>query len=1044
MTQHNLDILAITEVSAAAAKQYSQAGFRFELAGKKGGGCVGFVVRTDAVRKIVRSEILSSRVMTTTIQVEKTAVTFVAGYAPIESSTKEEKEEFWLQVDTALREARGNAVLMGDFNANIRRADSDNGESLKTTCTGHDLTILNKTTNAHWTWRGPITKWRPITLDFIAVRHEDDVSRTRCVTVGLNTDHRMLITRFLPKYRKHEAYAPPQDPPDQADLTDPVEAAYHKLLSRYQEKTQTQAKTATQWKTWLTPEARAAVQAKHDARRALGLRETKAKRTAYKAAKKKATRLVKEAWNAYWEQWAKDLEEAFDKGDSATGFRTLQRHYRPRAACRIADTADANACKKYVEQLLKDPHVFPPKQVGTAAPLQTAPYKGGEPSKDEIDEALRLVHNTAPGPDLVKIGIVRNDAELRQLLVDLVVAVWRHGKLPRGFKRATLVALPKKSGATAWTDHRFISLLSTAGKVVTRILLHRLKAVEDHPAQHGFTRGTCTVNAIAQLKHLSDQARRRGIRLVYTFVDAEKAYDKIPRSVIFETAQQAGMDQLDLHLLQDWYDDEVRVRLGGAKSDPFKTRVGLRQGCLLSPVLFKLILNRVLLHIGPKLSGVALDNTKILLAAFADDIALVSLGTQEAEKDLQCLAESMAAVGLKINKKKTVYMVTEAVLRKEEPASVSEAAAAATRPFSDLPEAIRVYGDCLGFICSSKEIVCPFPECAGKRYKGDVCIRTHFQDMHKITVNVLKQEPTCVVQTPTTPEENAQCPVCLKVYAQRRGFLKHWRAQHPTVAATYPVQYLSGANKPLVGVAAGSEVRAEANRDPIGVPTPITKVHLFGTELERVSEFRYLGRILTEDDDDDKAARARLAIARSTFAALRSRFFRSKHATPSTKVRVAQAVLRAQLVYGSETMVISAHTQRAIRSFQQQVLRWCTRMHPIVTGKGPNRKFTYPRTEDVLKRANAEDIILYMEKAKLRWWGHILRSAAPPGKATRDVLQSTLKLRTLPSLNEKLELRNSIVQLLKRANLTEQDAHDKNKWHKAIRELKVDGIALAA
>ncbi len=42
---------------------------------------------------------------------------------------------------------------------------------------------------------------------------------------------------------------------------------------------------------------------------------------------------------------------------------------------------------------------------------------------------------------------------------------------------ARLIALPKKPGATQWSDHRGITLLAVAGKVLTRLILQRLSGV---------------------------------------------------------------------------------------------------------------------------------------------------------------------------------------------------------------------------------------------------------------------------------------------------------------------------------------------------------------------------------------------------------------------------------------------------------------------------------------------------------------------------------------------------------------------------------------
>ena len=71
------------------------------------------------------------------------------------------------------------------------------------------------------------------------------------------------------------------------------------------------------------------------------------------------------------------------------------------------------------------------------------------------------------------------------------------------------------------------------------------------------------------------------------FVDLEKAYDRVPRELLWEVLQEYGVRGSLLRAIQSlYYQSESCVRVLGSKSDPFPVRVGLRQGCALSPILF--------------------------------------------------------------------------------------------------------------------------------------------------------------------------------------------------------------------------------------------------------------------------------------------------------------------------------------------------------------------------------------------------------------------------------------------------------------------------
>jgi len=79
---------------------------------------------------------------------------------------------------------------------------------------------------------------------------------------------------------------------------------------------------------------------------------------------------------------------------------------------------------------------------------------------------------------------------------------------------------------------------------------------------------------------------------VYTcFVDHEKAYDRVPREKLWGMLRKYGVDGHLLMAIKSLYSClEICVLVGGVKSQPFTVGVGLRQGCLLSPLLSSLVL----------------------------------------------------------------------------------------------------------------------------------------------------------------------------------------------------------------------------------------------------------------------------------------------------------------------------------------------------------------------------------------------------------------------------------------------------------------------
>jgi hypothetical protein len=77
-----------------------------------------------------------------------------------------------------------------------------------------------------------------------------------------------------------------------------------------------------------------------------------------------------------------------------------------------------------------------------------------------------------------------------------------------------------------------------------------------------------------------------------------------------------------------------------------------------------------------------------------------------------------------------------------------------------------------------------------------------------------------------------------------------------------------------------------------------------GDVLERVEVYKYLRRVMAQDNDDLQAIRMQLWKACSTWAWV-GQVLRSKNAMPFVAAQFYQAIIQAILLYGSETWVIS-------------------------------------------------------------------------------------------------------------------------------------------
>jgi hypothetical protein len=101
----------------------------------------------------------------------------------------------------------------------------------------------------------------------------------------------------------------------------------------------------------------------------------------------------------------------------------------------------------------------------------------------------------------------------------------------------------------------------------------------------------------------------------------------------------------------------IRVQVGNLVTDPTTVNSGLRQGDSLSPILFNVVLEKVIkeMKIGPN-EGIRLQDTSIGLLAYVDDIVLMKESQDRLKILFSRLHKAALKVRLCVNEEKTEYM----------------------------------------------------------------------------------------------------------------------------------------------------------------------------------------------------------------------------------------------------------------------------------------------------------------------------------------------------------------------------------------------------
>lgn len=256
---------------------------------------------------------------------------------------------------------------------------------------------------------------------------------------------------------------------------------------------------------------------------------------------------------------------------------------------------------------------------------------------------------------------------LRRKFVDLLMLIWKCGSLPRDWRKSIVVPLYKRGDKESVGNYRGISLLCSAYKIYAEIIRKRLeKEVEEKnmvpESQAGFRRGRSTIDNIFVLNHLIQKAKRKGEkenRVYMLFADLKAAFDKVDRGRLWESMRGKGMTEHLIRRIERIYEEtEVTVRTQQGYTNSFKTTKGVRQGCVLSPLLFNLYIADIdKIMKDRNIGGVKIGKIRIWNLAYADDIVLLANNRDAMQDMMSVFRRFLKDIKLELSADKTKMIV---------------------------------------------------------------------------------------------------------------------------------------------------------------------------------------------------------------------------------------------------------------------------------------------------------------------------------------------------------------------------------------------------
>ena len=131
-----------------------------------------------------------------------------------------------------------------------------------------------------------------------------------------------------------------------------------------------------------------------------------------------------------------------------------------------------------------------------------------------------------------------------------------------------------------------------------KVILNRLKPQAEKiiaEDQAGFRVGRSTAEQIFNLRILCEKYLQHQKVLYHIFIDFKKALDRVWHAALWAAMKKYNTSTYLIRVIKHLYDKATSAVLFNINiGDWFRTTVGVQQGCLLSPILFNIFLERIM------------------------------------------------------------------------------------------------------------------------------------------------------------------------------------------------------------------------------------------------------------------------------------------------------------------------------------------------------------------------------------------------------------------------------------------------------------------
>ena len=259
--------------------------------------------------------------------------------------------------------------------------------------------------------------------------------------------------------------------------------------------------------------------------------------------------------------------------------------------------------------------------------------------------------------------LIHGTEMLCSFLTDLFNSMLNHGFTPSKMNVGTIIPLikDKSKGMSDSSNFRGICLQSALCKLLDKVILKKEEEkLRTSNLQFGFKSCISSHMAVSVVQETVDYYTNQGNTVYGLALDASKAFDRVEFYKLFQCLITRDVNLIVVRFLLNMYlSQNIRVRFNQTHSELFQVSNGVKQGGVLSPILFSIYIDILIESLQTSGYGCRVGDVYVGCVAYADDILILTASLFSLNKMIKICENYAVDYHVKFNGNKSKLIISQ-------------------------------------------------------------------------------------------------------------------------------------------------------------------------------------------------------------------------------------------------------------------------------------------------------------------------------------------------------------------------------------------------